>query len=45
MQEEYQKESFWQRVGIKKKDREMPLYSLGKDRLKDNRLRLQNVFE
>ena len=45
MQEEYQQESFWQRVGIKKKDREMPLYTLGKDRIKDNTMRLKKVFE
>ena len=30
---EYSKESFWQRVGLKKMDREKPLYGLGKKKL------------
>ena len=40
LQEEFQKETFWQRVGLKKVDREIPLYSLGKDKLKETRVNL-----
>ena len=45
MIEESQKETFWQRVGLKKVDREIPLYALGKDKLKETRENLQKVFQ
>lgn len=31
--EEYNKETFWQRMGIKKVEKEKPLFAIGKDKL------------
>lgn len=45
MQTDFQKESFWQRVGLKKINNEMPLFNLGIDKLKHTRMTLQEVFD
>ena len=47
MESEYLEESFWQRVGLKKADREMPLYALGNASqvLVDYRRKMLDVFK
>ena len=43
--EEFQKETFWQRVGFKKVNKELPLYSLANDSLRSTRTNLQKIVE
>ena len=42
--EEFQKETFWERVGLKKVDKEKPLYALGKDKLGKATEKLQDTL-
>lgn len=43
--EEFQKETFWERVGLKKVDKEKPLYALGKDKLAQASVKLQDTMQ
>ena len=43
--EEFQKETFWQRVGFKKIDKELPLYSLANDKLTETKQALQSTLK
>ena len=42
--EEFQKETFWQRVGFKKVNKELPLYSLANDSLRSTRTNIQKTL-
>ena len=44
MIEDFQKETFWQRVGFKKVNKELPLYSLANDSLRSTRTNLQKTL-
>ena len=42
--EEYNKETFWQRMGMKKVDKEKPLYAIGKEKLIEARHNLKETI-
>ena len=43
--EDYSKESFWQKIGLVRADRERPLYSIGADRLLEANTNLKKTLD
>ena len=44
MIEDFQKETFWQRVGFKKVNKELPLYGIANESLRRTRINLQKIL-
>ena len=43
--DDYQKETFWQRVGLKKDNKELPLFALGNERVNEVHQKLRETID